>query len=70
MSYSTVSFLTVTCTIKYSGAASNTIFIYLFDYSMCTATFERELVGINQGVTDLTRYKDRLVLLAYNQAGA
>lgn len=39
MTYTIVNFLAVTSTVRKTGASTNTIFVYLFDYSMCTTSF-------------------------------
>jgi hypothetical protein len=39
MTFDIVNFLAVTSKVRMTGAIDNTIFLYLFDYSMCTADF-------------------------------
>lgn len=50
-----------------SGATA--VLLYLHDYSMCSITFTMEVIGMNQGVTDIFIYKDTetmIGILGYN----
>ena len=50
-----------------SGATA--VLLYLHDYSNCSITFTMEVVGMNQGVTDIFIYKDvdtMIGILGYN----
>ena len=42
------------------------MFLYLYDYSMCTAYFEQEIIGMNLGVTDIKVEGAAVTVLGYN----
>jgi hypothetical protein len=67
MTYSYYSFLVVTSTVHKTGWSSNTIFIYLLDYSICTVSFSWELVGFNQGIVDMASVGDKVAILGYDE---
>ena len=43
------------------------VFLYTHDYSMCLITFKTEIVGMNQGVYDIFKFKGKYIaVLGYN----
>lgn len=61
-----VNLLVITNTIQRVGHTDNNVLLSVFDYSMCNSFFHTELVGINQGITDISSFDTDLVAMGYN----
>ncbi len=58
--------LAVASNIKRADGTTG-VFLYTHDYSMCLITFTTEIVGMNQGVYDIFKFKGSFIaVLGYN----